>query len=127
LPAASYSSSVAWGVYIAASFILVVVCSPVLNGVRGYAYTDSIAETGEGVVRVFDSLEPGVTTTFTFHAPASDGRLVLAGRNVTVAWGGKSSTFETMWLLPIKTLEPSVPYALEVTGKGVEVFDLVRV
>jgi len=125
LPAASYSSSISWGIYIAASFVLVVVCSPVLDGARGYAYANSAAETGEGVVRVLNSLSPGLVVTFAFHSPAPDGRVEFLGHHVTVTWGGKSSTFETAWLLPNQTLEPNVQYGLRVTGARVEVFELV--
>lgn len=127
MPASAFSSYFAWGIYLITAFAIVVVCSPVLNGVRNYAFGDAAAETAEGAARVFDGLSPGVTTVFSFHSPSPDGRIELHGRSITVVWGGISSTRGAYWLLPNKTLSPELRYSISLAGDHVEVIDPVRV
>lgn len=125
MPAASYTSSLSWGAYAAASLALVLICLPTMTLLRNIAYAGSADETARGAANVFDRLSPGVTTSFSFHSPASDGRIDLAGRSLTVFWGGKSSTVETSWSLPNETLRPELRYSLRLLGDSVEVSEIV--
>jgi len=127
LPASSLSSSISWGIYFAAAFALVIVCSPVLGGVRNYAYGDSAAETARGLARVFDGLSPGLTVEFSFHSPSKDGHIELHGKSVVVVWGGATSARETSRSLPDESLSPELHYYFLLAGERVEVFDSVRV
>lgn len=110
----------------AASLLLIGVCSPVLEGVRGYALGSSATDTAAGVAQVFDSLRPGMVARLSFRAPSSDGQIVLSGNTVTVLWEGHAATRTTSWLLPNETLAAGQDYGLRLAGARLEVFPLVR-
>lgn len=121
MPAASFSASVSWTVYLAASLALVAVCTPMLSGVRGYSCGLSAAKIAHGVAAVIDGLEPGMTVALSFDPPASDGSLALGGRSLTVSSCGGSSASATRWQLPDLILTAATTSQLRLVGGEVEV------
>jgi hypothetical protein len=108
-----------------AALSLVVVCSPVLGGVRERAYGDSAAQTARGLANVVDGLSPGLTAEFSFHSPLPGGHILLLGASVLVAWGDVASAAETRWSLPDVVLIPEHHYLFSMSADRVEVLDSV--
>ena len=121
MPASSFSSSISWTVYFAASFALIGACSPVLAGVGSYACGDAAAKAAQGSVRVLDGLGPGMAVTFSYQAPSPGDVIVLDGHSLVAEWCGHSSTFQTSRPLPAMVLSPGVSYVLKLVGGQVEV------
>ena len=125
MPAASYTSSISWTVYFAASLALVGACSPILSGVKGYACDAAAAAVGQGMAEAFNGLRPGMTVSLAFDAPSPGDSIVTGGQSLTVAWCGSARSFRTSWQLPSAILSPGTTYLLRLDGGHVQVSGLV--
>ena len=125
MPAASFTNSMSWAAYFAASLVLVSLCEPVLSGVKADSCGASEARTATGAVQVIDALEPGTVVRFSFHPPDSADTIHLRGSALSAAWCGKTSSFSTTRQLPSMDLQPEVGYLLALAGSQVEVLRLV--
>lgn len=75
---------------------------------------------------MIDALRPGVNASYSYHPPSSNGRIGLAGRDLTVLWAPHPAVYRTIWLLPNQTLLPDQEYVLRLAGANVEVLPIVR-
>lgn len=98
-----------------------------MEGVRGYVDERSATEAVAGLGRMIDALTPGVNATYSFHPPSPNGRIELAGRDLTVLWAAHPAVYRTSWLLPNETLLPDHEYVLKLAGANLEVLPIVRV
>lgn len=125
MPASSYSSSVSWALYLAASFLLLGTLFPVLNGAREYSDAKAATATADGLSEEINSLRPGVTAVARFDSPGSALSVELHGHSLLVLTSNFVVQKQCEWLLPNMTLAPDTSYDLQLLGTRLEVFQVV--
>ena len=115
------SSTVSWGVYLAAASCLLALLMPVIVGVAQSAQAAAQRSEFESASRVIDGLEPGMSVRLVYGGAAGDGPVTLAGHYLTVQSAGGTITEHCRWVLPQAELEPGVPYTFTLDGSSVVV------
>lgn len=121
MPASSTSALNAWGLYLVAALLLLLITSPMLTAAAADARRGADLRELDGLKAVFDSLRPGVVA----HFELGEGLLVdpirTEGKSVTCSYGPGAISLQTRWTLPDASLVPGAPYAAWLEGGAVEV------
>jgi len=121
LPASVISSSVSWGVYLAAASCLLAILVPPAGWVAQESRALAQRTEVEGAAGVLNGLEPGVSVRFVLGTAGGQGAIVMYGHEVTLVSTGSASEAYCRWNLPDATIYPDVPYTLTLSGSSVEV------
>lgn len=125
MPASSVSALNSWGVYLAASLVLLALLSPALVSAARTSRAGADFREVDGVSAVLSSLAPGMTVTFSFgYGPGADP-LVLTPTSIVCSYGPGNVSAASPWALPATTLFPGVRYAASLEGGTVRVADAV--
>jgi hypothetical protein len=91
-----------------------------INQVETSTQDEAVRSCIEGVARVIDSLEPGISVDFPLQC-ATDEPLTMAGHSLSIKASNSTVTAWSRWSLPRETLESGHYYRLALSGGFVSV------
>lgn len=125
MPASSMGSLNAWGVYLAASAVLVLIFTPQLAGVARASRAGADWRNLDGVGAVIDSLRPGITLRLHYGIVGTSDSLSIGGHSLSCFDGNATISRAVRWALPNMTLAPGVRYSLSLVQGTVRVAQAV--